>query len=60
MVPATNFGGNDERFDYEVGVNYYLRNHEMKLQASYDRQQFDNSDAKPPVNEVIVAAQVSF
>jgi hypothetical protein len=60
MVPATNFGGNDERFDYEVGVNYYLRNHEMKLQASYDRQQFDNSDAKAPVNEVIVAAQVSF
>src|SRR5262245_35118686 len=23
MVAATNFGGNDERFDYEVGVNYY-------------------------------------
>ena len=60
MVAASNFGGNDERFDYEFGVNYYLRNHEMKLQASYDRQQFDNSDAKAPVNEVIVAAQISF
>jgi hypothetical protein len=32
----------------------------MKLQASYDRQQFDNSDLKAPVNEVIVAAQISF
>jgi phosphate-selective porin len=59
-VPGSNFGGNDERMDYEVGLNYYLRAHEMKLQASYDRQQFDNSDAKPAVNEVIVAAQVWF
>ncbi|HEY0477547.1 MAG TPA: porin [Kofleriaceae bacterium] len=59
-VAAGNFGGNDERTDYEVGLNYYLRSHEMKLQASYDRQQFDNSDLKAPVNEVIVAAQISF
>jgi hypothetical protein len=59
-VAASNFGGNDERTDIEVGFNYYLRSHEMKFQASYDRQQFDNSDLKPAVNEVIVAAQISF
>jgi hypothetical protein len=59
-VAASNFGGNDERMDYEVGLNYYLRNHEMKLQASYDRQQFDQSDVKKPINEVIFEAQVWF
>lgn len=60
MVAAGNFGGNDERMDYEVGLNYYLRAYELKLQVGYDRQQFDNSDAKAPINEVIAAAQVSF
>jgi hypothetical protein len=60
MVAASNFGGNDERTDYEVGFNYYLRAYELKLQLGYDRQQFDNSDAKPAINEVIAAAQVSF
>lgn len=60
MVAASNFGGNDERIDIEAGVNYYLRAYELKLQLGYDRQQFDNSDAKPAVNEVIAAAQVSF
>jgi hypothetical protein len=59
-VAASSFGGNDERMDYEVGVNYYLRNHEMKFQASYDRQQFDQSDAKKPVNEVIFETQIWF
>jgi hypothetical protein len=59
-VAASNFGGNDERMDYEVGLNYYLRNHEMKLQASFDRQQFDQSDIKKPINEVIFEAQVWF
>jgi hypothetical protein len=59
-VAASSFGGNDERMDYEVGLNYYLRNHEMKLQASYDRQQFDQSDVKKPINEVIFEAQVWF
>jgi hypothetical protein len=53
-------GTTDERFDYEFGLNYYLRGHEMKFQASYDRQQFDNSTAKPATNEVIVATQVWF
>lgn len=52
-----------ERVDFEVGANYYLRNHEMKLQASYDRQQFKNPDTattRPAVNEIIFAAQVWF
>jgi hypothetical protein len=60
MVAASNFGGNDERMDYEVGFNYYLRNHEMKFQVSYDRQQFDQSDVKIPNNEVIFNTQVWF
>jgi Phosphate-selective porin O and P len=57
MVPSGNFGGNDERMDYEVGLNYYLRNHELKFQASYDRQQFDQRTAN---NQVIVAAQLTY
>jgi hypothetical protein len=60
---ATNAGTiavNDERFDYEVGLNYYLRGNEMKIQISYDRQQYDNSSAKSANNEVIVATQLSY
>jgi hypothetical protein len=52
-----------ERIDYEVGANYYLRDHEVKLQASYARQQFKNPDTattRPAVNELIFAAQVWF
>ena len=60
MVAASNFGGNDERTDIEVGLNYYLRGHEMKFQVSYDRQQFDQKDIKPANNEVIFNAQVWF
>jgi hypothetical protein len=51
---------NDERFDYEVGLNYYLRGHEAKFQLAYDRQQFDDSDKKQPIDEVILAGQVWF
>lgn len=51
------FGSNDERMDYEVGLNYYLRNHELKFQASYDRQQFDQRTAN---NQFILAAQLWF
>jgi hypothetical protein len=58
--PTSTLGGNDERMDYEIGLNYYLRAWEMRFQASYDRQVFDNSDAKPAINEVIVATQISF
>ena len=53
-------GTTDERMDYEVGLNYYLRGHEMKLQVSFDRQQFDDSTAKPAVNELIAMTQVWF
>jgi hypothetical protein len=51
------FGSNDERMDYEVGFNYYLRNHELKFQVSYDRQQFDQRNAN---NQLIVATQLWF
>jgi len=45
----------DELLHYDAGVNYYLEGHEMKLQASYQRQQFDQRIAN---NQIIVAAQV--
>jgi len=48
---------NDEVFHYEVGFNYYLRKHEMKLQLAYSV--FDPEGLKPG-NEAIAAAQVSF
>lgn len=51
-VPAT---GDDEVRHYDIGLNYYLQSHEMKLQASYQRQDFSD---KKDVNQVIVAAQV--
>jgi hypothetical protein len=51
-------GGNDERWHYDVGVNYYLKANEMKLQASYQRVQFETKT--PNVNEFIVAAQVNY
>jgi hypothetical protein len=53
-------GINDERMDYEVGLNYYLRGHEAKFQLAYDRQQFDDSAKKQPIDEVILAGQVWF
>jgi hypothetical protein len=49
--------GADELVHYDVGLNYYLRAHEMKLQAAYQRQQFDD---KPASNQLIVAAQVNY
>jgi hypothetical protein len=45
----------DELFHYDLGVNYYLKGHEMKLQGAYQRQQFDTKTAN---NQVILAAQV--
>ncbi len=51
-------GGDDERFHYDVGLNYYLKAHEMKLQASYERVQFESKT--PNVNQFIVAAQVNY
>jgi len=57
-VDPTTSKGNDERWHYDVGLNYYLKAHEMKLQASYQRIQFDTNT--PNVNEIIVAAQVNY
>ncbi|CAN5900329.1 hypothetical protein BH11MYX2_BH11MYX2_09240 [soil metagenome] len=54
-VDPTMAGGSDERWDYAVDLNYYLKGHEMKLQASYERQQFDDKTAN---NEIILAGQV--
>lgn len=50
-------GNADELWHYDVGLNYYLQAHEMKIQASYQRQQFETKTA---VNEMIVAAQVAY
>lgn len=48
----------DERWHYDVGLNYYLKAHEMKLQASYQRVQFESKT--PNINEFILAAQVNY
>jgi hypothetical protein len=58
-VDAMNLAENS-RVDYEVGLNYYLRNNEVKIQASYDRQQFEDTDLKAAINEVILSTQLSF
>lgn len=47
----------DETWVYEGGFNYYLRKHEMKLQASYSVFDFDLAKTR---HELIVAAQVAF
>ncbi|HEY4054958.1 MAG TPA: porin, partial [Kofleriaceae bacterium] len=49
--------GSDEQWDYLVGLNYYLQGHEMKFQASYERQQYDDKAAN---NEIILATEVSY
>jgi hypothetical protein len=59
VVPA-NAAGSDERTDYEVAINYFLKGYEARFQLSYDRQQFDQSKVKPANNEVILATQVWF
>jgi len=53
-------GTTDERYDFEFGLNYYLRSHEAKIQLSYDRQQFDDNKAKPAISELIAMTQVWF
>jgi len=47
----------DEAWEFNAGVNYYLRGLQTKMQLGYSRIQFD---AKAPVNQVILAAQVWF
>ena len=54
-LDPTMSGGSDELWHYDIGVNYYLKGHEMKLQGGFQRQQFDDKTA---VNEAILAAQV--
>ena len=55
---------NDSLLHFDVGVNYYLVKHEMKLQAAYQRMQFQDVPApgmtKAANNQVILAAQVMY
>jgi hypothetical protein len=50
----------DATMQYDIGLNYYLKSHEMKFQGSYTRFQSQDTSVKPSVNEVILAAQVSY
>ncbi|HWO24246.1 MAG TPA: porin [Kofleriaceae bacterium] len=50
----------DATTQYDVGLNYYLKGHEMKFQGNYTRFQSQNTSVKPSVNEVVLAAQVSY
>lgn len=59
-MTATASAAENARTDYEFGVNYYARGNEVKFQASYDRQQFADTDIKAPVNEVIFSTQLTF
>ncbi|MDI7266376.1 MAG: porin [Myxococcota bacterium] len=47
----------DESWEFNVGLNYYIRRHDAKLQLSYSRFQFDDLT---PRNEIILAAQVAY
>jgi Phosphate-selective porin O and P len=49
--------GKDEVWQLDVGLNYYLRKQEAKLQLNYSRFQFDEKTAN---NEGVLAAQVAF
>ncbi|MCL2625722.1 MAG: OprO/OprP family phosphate-selective porin [Cystobacterineae bacterium] len=50
-------GGKDRSWQYDVGLNYYLRKHEVKFQLAYGRVQY--RELKPS-NEFILAGQVAF
>lgn len=56
LDPAT-AQGSDEVRHLDVGLNYFFRKHEAKLQLVYSRFQFDQRTAS---DEVILAAQVAF
>lgn len=49
--------GKDEVWHFDVGLNYYLRKQEAKLQLNYSRLQFDQKTAS---HGIVLAAQVSF
>ncbi len=67
LQPVVRFGAFDPDTDVadnalvhvDVGVNYYVSKHEMKLQAAYQRTQFQDS-MKAANNDVIVAAQIMY
>jgi hypothetical protein len=59
-LSPTSATGADERWDFEAGINYYLRGHEVKFQLAYDRQQFDDDNVRTPINEVVFGTQVWF
>lgn len=50
-------GGDDELYQLDAGLNYYLHSHQAKVQASYSLFLFDDLDN---VHQVILASQVSF
>lgn len=50
-------GNEDELIHIDVGLNYFLKSHEMKLQAAFQRQHFDDRAAN---NQLIVTAQVFY
>jgi hypothetical protein len=50
-------GNNDELWQIDAGLNWYILKHDMKLQVSYSRFQYDQRAAN---NQVIVAAQVAY
>lgn len=50
---------NDGLLHVDVGLNYYIVKHELKVQAAYQRTQFQD-DAKVANNQVLVAVQVSY
>jgi Phosphate-selective porin O and P len=56
-VDPTMASGSDELTHVDVGLNYYVRSNEVKLQAVVSRIQFDQ---KAGEDQAIVAAQVSF
>ncbi len=49
----------NELLHFDVGLNYYLVKHEMKLQLAYQRTAFKD-DTKAANNELIFGAQVNY
>jgi len=50
-------GADDEFWQIDAGLNWFIARNEAKLQLSYSRFQYDD---RTPLNEVILAAQVSY
>lgn len=50
-------GGKDEVWHMDVGLNYYVRKHEAKLQLAYGRFQYETRAA---IDEVVLVGQVAF